>query len=85
MLISHLRQCLETTNVPMVKYNFVPLSGLEELNKDSTCGAWLGSLSSILRLMASLDVIGIVKETGSLGEITSKTTNKTVRTYHVFT
>jgi len=31
-------QCNEPTNVPSVKYNFVPLSGLEELPKDSICG-----------------------------------------------
>jgi replication factor A1 len=31
-------QCHETTNVPMVKYNFVELSGLEALTKDAVCG-----------------------------------------------
>lgn len=31
-------QCLETTSVPMMKYNFVELSSLEKLEKDNTCG-----------------------------------------------
>ncbi|KAF9500581.1 replication factor-a protein [Pleurotus eryngii] len=34
---TEIEECHEVSNVPMVKYNFVPLSGLEELAKDSTC------------------------------------------------
>ncbi|KAG7448223.1 replication factor-a protein [Guyanagaster necrorhizus] len=30
-------ECLETTGLPMVKYNFVPLAGLEDIAKDATC------------------------------------------------
>ncbi|KAF9013959.1 hypothetical protein BDQ17DRAFT_1341811 [Cyathus striatus] len=32
-----IEECHETTNVPMIKYNFVPLSQLGELAKDSIC------------------------------------------------
>ncbi|OJA10202.1 hypothetical protein AZE42_05120 [Rhizopogon vesiculosus] len=58
---TEVEECLETTGVPMMKYSFVPLSSLEELQKDHTC-----------------DVIGIVKEVGPIGEITSKASNKTI-------
>ncbi|KAG0697017.1 hypothetical protein DFH29DRAFT_812337 [Suillus ampliporus] len=58
---TEVEECLETTSVPMMKYNFVQLSSLEELQKDHTC-----------------DVIGIVKEVGPLGEITSKASNRTI-------
>ncbi|KAJ8507485.1 hypothetical protein ONZ45_g10141 [Pleurotus djamor] len=34
---TEIEECHETTNLPTIKYNFVPLSGLEELPKDSTC------------------------------------------------
>ncbi|KAG6917933.1 hypothetical protein DXG01_000370 [Tephrocybe rancida] len=34
---TEVEECHETTNLPMIKYHFVPLSGLEELPKDSTC------------------------------------------------
>ncbi|EDR14355.1 uncharacterized protein LACBIDRAFT_182415 [Laccaria bicolor S238N-H82] len=30
-------ECHETANVPMIKYSFVPLSGLQDLEKDSVC------------------------------------------------
>ncbi|KAG2349455.1 replication factor-A protein 1 [Suillus weaverae] len=58
---TEVEECLETTSVPMMKYNFVELSSLEKLEKDNTC-----------------DVIGVVKEVGPLGEITSKATNRTI-------
>ncbi|SJL00911.1 related to Replication factor A protein 1 [Armillaria ostoyae] len=32
-----IEECLETTGLPMVKYNFVRLAGLEEIAKDATC------------------------------------------------
>ncbi|KIJ69175.1 hypothetical protein HYDPIDRAFT_24028 [Hydnomerulius pinastri MD-312] len=54
---TEVEECVDASSVPMVKYNFIPLSTLEELQKDSTCG---------------IDVIGIVKEIGPLSEITSK-------------
>lgn len=38
-------KCHETTNVPMVKYNFVELSGLEALAKDAICGTCRGPFS----------------------------------------
>ncbi|KAG1754337.1 hypothetical protein EDB19DRAFT_1892356 [Suillus lakei] len=50
---TEVEECLETTSVPMMKYNFVEFPSL-------------------------LDVIGIVKEVGPLGEITSKATNRTI-------
>ncbi|KAH9950187.1 replication factor-a protein [Amylocystis lapponica] len=53
---TEVEECLDTTNVPSVRYNFVEIGNLGDLTKDSTC-----------------DVIGIVKEVGPLGEITSKT------------
>lgn len=31
-------QCLDTSNLPVVKYNFIDLGNLEELPKDSICG-----------------------------------------------
>ncbi|KAH7911406.1 hypothetical protein BJ138DRAFT_1179561, partial [Hygrophoropsis aurantiaca] len=58
---TEIEECLETGDLPKIKYNFTPLSALEELQKDSTC-----------------DVIGIVKEVGPIGEITSKATNRTI-------
>jgi replication factor A1 len=35
--LSHL-QCHDTAGLPVMKYNFVPLAGLLEVQKDSTCG-----------------------------------------------
>ncbi|TFK42451.1 replication factor-a protein [Crucibulum laeve] len=34
---TEIEECHETTNVPMIKYNFVQLSQLQDLPKDSTC------------------------------------------------
>ncbi|KAF8077769.1 hypothetical protein FPV67DRAFT_1775138 [Lyophyllum atratum] len=34
---TEVEECHEATNLPMIKYHFVPLSGLEDLPKDSTC------------------------------------------------
>lgn len=33
-----LSQCVDTTNVPTLRYNFVELAKLTELTKDSVCG-----------------------------------------------
>lgn len=52
---TEVEECLEATGVPTVKYNFTPLSNLEEVAAGSIC-----------------DVIGIVKEVGSLSEINTK-------------
>ncbi|KAI6166844.1 hypothetical protein EDD17DRAFT_1541509 [Pisolithus thermaeus] len=34
---TEVEECLEPSSLPMVKYNFVPLSQLEELQRDSVC------------------------------------------------
>ncbi|KAF8911056.1 hypothetical protein CPB84DRAFT_1763251 [Gymnopilus junonius] len=34
---TEVEECHEITNVPTIKYNFVPLNALEELNKDAIC------------------------------------------------
>jgi replication factor A1 len=34
---SEVEECVDTTNLPMIKYNFVPLSSLETLQKDAIC------------------------------------------------
>ncbi|KAF8965199.1 hypothetical protein BDZ97DRAFT_1904099 [Flammula alnicola] len=34
---TEVEECHEVTNVPTIKYNFVPLNALEELNKDAIC------------------------------------------------
>lgn len=31
-------QCLETSNLPMIKYNFVTVAELQDIPKDSTTG-----------------------------------------------
>ncbi|TRM59296.1 hypothetical protein BD626DRAFT_508842 [Schizophyllum amplum] len=54
--------CLETTDVPTIKYSFVKLDQLQDVAKDATC-----------------DVIGVVKEVSDLSEITTKTTNRTMK------
>jgi replication factor A1 len=66
-------QCLDTTNVPKINYNFVTLDTLQDVAKDATCGELLLN-SSLLALTSELstDVIGIVTQVGPLGEITSK-------------
>ena len=71
-------KCHETTNVPMVKYNFVQLSGLESLAKDAVCGMCCCHAFRESFLQTIADVIGVVKDRGDLSTITSKTTNKSV-------
>ncbi|KAG6814572.1 hypothetical protein H0H92_000100 [Tricholoma furcatifolium] len=34
---TEVEECLETSNLPTIKYHFVPLNGLEEVAKDTTC------------------------------------------------
>ncbi|KAF8558347.1 replication factor-A protein 1 [Imleria badia] len=34
---SEIEECVDTTNLPMIRYNFIPLSTLETLQKDATC------------------------------------------------
>ncbi|KAJ3997283.1 hypothetical protein F5050DRAFT_1569709 [Lentinula boryana] len=59
---AEVEECLETTNLPMIKYSFVSLAELQELAKDSTC-----------------DIIAILKEYSDVSEITSRTTNRTMK------
>jgi len=63
----------------MIKYNFVPLIALQELNKESVCGKPV-LVGAILFLNASSDVIGVVKEVSPLSEITSSKLNRQVST-----
>ncbi|PPQ93249.1 hypothetical protein CVT25_015247 [Psilocybe cyanescens] len=58
---TEVEECHETTNLPTIKYNFVPLNALEGLNKDAIC-----------------DVIGVIKETSPLSEITSTKQNRQI-------
>ncbi|KAJ3724739.1 hypothetical protein C8R42DRAFT_640675 [Lentinula raphanica] len=37
---SEIEECLETSNLPMIKYSFVTLQELQKLPKDSTCGTY---------------------------------------------
>ncbi|KAF9024354.1 replication factor-a protein [Hymenopellis radicata] len=59
---TEVEECKETTNLPMIKYNFTSLDKLNDISKDATC-----------------DVLGLVKEVGSIGEITSKATQRTTK------
>ena len=38
MLTQLLSKCVDTTNLPTIRYNFVELAKLTELTKDSVCG-----------------------------------------------
>ncbi|KAK0441014.1 hypothetical protein EV421DRAFT_1813498 [Armillaria borealis] len=58
-----IEECLETTGLPMVKYNFVRLAGLEEIAKDATCD-----------VIAIVKEVGNVSEIVS--KATSRTTKK---------
>ncbi|KAF8516769.1 replication factor-a protein [Gautieria morchelliformis] len=58
---TEIEECLDHTDVPVIKYNFVELKDLETVAKDSIC-----------------DVIGVVKDAHELGEIISKSTQKTI-------
>ncbi|KAJ4475701.1 hypothetical protein J3R30DRAFT_3502079 [Lentinula aciculospora] len=59
---AEIEECLETSNLPMIKYSFVSLAELQDLAKESTC-----------------DVIAILKEYSDVSEITSRTTNRTMK------
>ncbi|KAI0928948.1 hypothetical protein AcW1_010317 [Taiwanofungus camphoratus] len=52
---TEVEECLDTSNVPAVRFNFTDIAGLNDLVKDSVC-----------------DVIGVVREVGLVGEITSR-------------
>lgn len=74
-------QCLEITNLPTVKYTFVPLENLEKVEKDQICGAHCSRIIWDLNaeeMYVNLDVIAIVKEVGPVSEIITKATNKPV-------
>lgn len=70
-------QCHETTGLPEMRYTFVGLEKLENLNKDAICGATLHS-SHWISLIAYLDVIGVLKDISAVSEITARTTNRSV-------
>lgn len=55
-------QCEDQDSVPQIKYDFVDLAALIDLEKDATC-----------------DVLGIVKETGDVSEITAKASQKQIK------
>lgn len=55
-------QCEDQDSAPQIKYNFVALAELAEVEKDTL-----------------VDVLGIVKENGELGEITAKATQKQIK------
>ncbi|KAJ3149057.1 Replication factor A protein 1 [Geranomyces variabilis] len=52
-------ECPDTKDVPGVRYNFIPLDKLNEIEPNTM-----------------IDVIGVVKDVGSLSELVSKTTQK---------
>ncbi|TFK76351.1 replication factor-A protein 1 [Pluteus cervinus] len=58
---TEIEECLDSIDLPVIKYNFVPLNALKEKEKD-----------------AIVDVIGVVKDPGTVGEITSKTTSRKI-------
>ncbi|KAK0482537.1 hypothetical protein IW261DRAFT_1468227 [Armillaria novae-zelandiae] len=58
-----IEECLETTGLPMVKYTFVSLAGLEDIAKDATCD-----------VIAIVKECGIVSEI--MSKATSRTTKK---------
>ena len=64
-------QCQEASDVPTMRFNFVPLRDLEQLPKDSTCGAAHVPIYSIA-LTGTLDVIGIVKDFTDVSEIMTR-------------
>jgi hypothetical protein len=73
-------QCHDV-DVPVIRYNFVNLSGLPELQKEAICGMLFRRLSN--RFAAHLwmaEILVIVKEIGDLAEITTRS-NKTVRSF----
>jgi replication factor A1 len=61
-LFALLFQCEDQDGAPQVKYNFVSLADLADVEKDSM-----------------VDVLGIVKENGELGEITAKASQKQIK------
>lgn len=72
--------------VPQVKYNFVELSALDQMEKDQTCGTSpcclpcpAFSLKTLMLFVASTDVLAVIKEVGDLGSITGKASQKPVR------
>lgn len=60
-----------------MKFNFTSIGDLGNVEKDAVCGGWLFASDAVHRLMET-DVIGIVKEVGEVGNITSKATQKPV-------
>ncbi|OCH92109.1 replication factor-a protein [Obba rivulosa] len=58
---TEVQECHDVVNAPTIKYKFVDIVELGNLEKDATC-----------------DVLAIVKEAGPLGEITTRSSNKTI-------
>jgi replication factor A1 len=81
MCLAHIDfpQCKDKTDVPMIKYNFVELANLGQLEKDAVCGKVYANapLSKAQRRYVA-DVIAVIKDVGDLGEITSKATQRTI-------
>lgn len=59
--------------MPSIKYNFIGLEALNDIEKDATCGKLAASAPSTASHMVYLDVIGIIKEVGEVTEIPTKT------------
>ncbi|KAJ3749743.1 hypothetical protein EV360DRAFT_56864, partial [Lentinula raphanica] len=57
---SEIQECLETSNLPTIKYRFVTLQELHDLPEGSNC----------------VDVIGVLKEYGDVSGVNSKATNR---------
>lgn len=73
-------QCHDV-DVPVIRYNFVNLSGLQELQKEAICGILFRHLSNCFAAhLWMADILAIVKEIGDVGEITTRS-NKTVRSF----
>lgn len=70
-------QC-QDADVPVIRYHFVKVSALQELEKEAICGMFLDNPSIEDDLPQVADVIGVIKEIGDLSEILTRN-NKTVR------
>lgn len=70
-------QCHDA-DVPVIRYNFITLSSLQDLQKDAICGIFLGFFNSLATHPLMTDVIVVLKDAGDLAEITTRN-NKTVR------
>ena len=71
----------DASNIPSISFNFVPISQLTKMEKDSIIGK--RSLNLIRKLdfisPENIDVIGVAKSASDVTTIVSKTTNKELR------